>query len=461
MKPDIIRRMSSTLRPSNINIAPTPQQIFQVSELISTLKHGLEMNFPRFWVEGEISNFLAARSGHWYFTLKDQRSQIRCVCFRNRNMALPAPKEGARVMVRGQATLYVQRGDLQLLVEDLQDAGAGALHQAFERLKKKLQDEGLFDEAHKQGIPSNPRCIGIISSADGAAVHDVLATLQRRNPLSSVRLYHSSVQGELAPQQLRLALASALQDDACDVIVLSRGGGSLEDLQAFNDESLARDIAAAKLPIVSAVGHEVDFSICDFVADVRAPTPTAAAELLSPDSSAWLRRIEQQRQQLQQLLQNRISHARQDNQQQRRRLLALSPQRRLQDRAQWLDDLQRRLQQQARQNLATARLQLRQHQMRLQQASPLLDVTNAREQQKNLKHRMQELLVKQIENRQLRLLHAKERLAALSPTQVLQRGYSITRLGEKIVRQADLPAGSQLDIELAQGKIRATVSEND
>lgn len=453
--------MSQFLSPSSTTAAPTPRQVFQVNELLSTLKHGLEMNFPPLWVEGEISNFLAARSGHWYFTLKDARAQIRCACFRNRNKGKPLPREGQRMTLRGQATIYTQRGDLQLIVEDLEEAGAGALHQAFEQLKRLLHSEGLFDSDRKRALPASPRCIGIVSSADGAALHDILATLRRRNPLAAVRLYPSLVQGAQAPEQLRKALRQALNDNTCDVILLTRGGGSLEDLQAFNDESLAREIAAADTPIVSAVGHEVDFSISDFVADARAATPTAAAEMLSPDAQDWQRRIAQQRRQLQQLIQQRLLAAQQQAQQQQNRLLQQSPSRRLQERAQWLDDLQRRLLQLGQRHINQARQQLQYAHNSLAGQHPLTQIHHLQQQRDQQQQRLQLLTQHALTQQQQRLAHAHQRLVELSPQRVLQRGYSITRQGQQIVRQDDLADGSLLEIQLAQGELRAVVSKND
>ncbi len=461
MKPDSIRRMSLSSPPSPPTAIPLPRQVFQVNELLGTLKQGLEMNFPPLWVEGEISNFLAARSGHWYFTLKDDRAQIRCACFRNRNSGKAVPSEGQRVLVRGQATIYTQRGELQLIVEDLEDAGVGALHQAFERLKRKLQNEGLFETERKRPVPASPRCIGIITSADGAALHDILVTLRRRNPLAQVRLYPSLVQGLQAVQQLQQALQKALADKQCDVLLLTRGGGSLEDLQAFNDEGLARDIAAAHLPIVSAVGHEVDFSICDFVSDVRAATPTAAAELLSPDAGNWQRQRQGLEDQLQAHMQRKLALARQNQQNLHRRLQALSPNRRLQERSQWLDDLNRRLQQSTLRQIRLATQGLTQARQGLMRQHPHPRLQQLQSQHQDLQQALGRQMQRVLQAQRQRLLHTQQRLQALSPEQILQRGYSITRHGESIVRDPDLPPGTTLSIQLAHGRLCANVGEQD
>ncbi|ORE88380.1 exonuclease VII, large subunit [Oceanococcus atlanticus] len=453
--------MSRFTPPATDNSPPNARSIFQVNELLDTLKHGLEMNFPPLWVEGEISNFVAARSGHWYFTLKDARAQIRCACFRNRNMGKTLPTEGQRVLVRGQPTVYTQRGDLQLIVEDVQDAGAGALHAAFEKLKRKLQDEGLFDSARKQSLPENPRCIGVVTSPAGAALHDVLSTLRRRNPLLRVILYPSLVQGAEAPAALDQALDTALRRRECDVILLTRGGGSLEDLQAFNDEALARRIAEADLPIVSAVGHEVDFSISDFVADARAATPTAAAELLSRDQAEWIRSLSRARHTLTRALQERLRMASRELGHQQARLRALSPQRRMQDRGQWLDDLSQRLQRAIDLQLRQSQRQLTTEQRALRDHSPARRIAQRHDQLSMLQSRLSRGTRQTLDQAHNRLSHTQARLGDLSPHNVLARGYSITRHNGAIVRDATLPEGSPLTIQLATGSLKATVGEKD
>ena len=265
-----------------LDSANTPH-IISVSELNRLARDVLEQSFPLFWVSGEISNFTRAASGHWYFSLKDESAQVSCVMFRGRNSYLDwSPKEGDKVEARALVTLYEARGSFQLTIEFLQRAGAGALFEAFEKLKTKLQQEGLFDAAFKQAIPAHPKQIGIVTSSDAAALHDVLTTLRRRMPNIPVVIYPTPVQGKGASTQIANAINSAHQRNECDVLIICRGGGSMEDLWQFNEEIVARAIANCKIPTISGVGHETDFTICDFVADVRAPTPTAAAELASP-----------------------------------------------------------------------------------------------------------------------------------------------------------------------------------
>ena len=281
-----------------LDSANTPH-IMSVSELNRLAKEVLEQSFPLFWVSGEISNFTRAASGHWYFSLKDQSAQVSCVMFRGRNSYLDwSPKEGDKVEARALVTLYEARGSFQLTIEFLQRAGAGALFEAFEKLKAKLQQEGLFDPAFKQAIPAHPRQIGIVTSPDAAALHDVLTTLKRRMPSIPVIIYPTPVQGKGAATQIANAINSAHERNECDVLIICRGGGSMEDLWQFNEEVVARAIANCRIPTISGVGHETDFTICDFVADVRAPTPTAAAELASPSREALLNKLKQLSEQL-------------------------------------------------------------------------------------------------------------------------------------------------------------------
>ncbi|HAN54975.1 MAG TPA: exodeoxyribonuclease VII large subunit, partial [Betaproteobacteria bacterium] len=263
--------------------------ILSVAALNRLVRQTLEQRLPLTWVAGEISNLTRASSGHWYFSLKDADAQVRCVMFRNRNQFIDwQPDNGMQVEVRATPTLYEPRGEFQLQVDTLRRAGLGALFEAFEALKLKLGSEGLFNADKKRGLPVFPRCVGIITSPQAAALHDVLTTLQRRMPSLPVVLYPTQVQGRDAAAQIVAALHAAYQRAECDVLIVCRGGGSIEDLWSFNDENVARAIAASPIPVVSAIGHETDFTIADFVADLRAPTPTAAAELVCSHQADWL-----------------------------------------------------------------------------------------------------------------------------------------------------------------------------
>ena len=269
------------------------KEVYAVSRLVREAKGALEGSFPLIWVEGEISNLAMPDSGHIYFTLKDEAAQVRCAMFRTRNRQLRfTPKNGMQVLLRVKVTLYEGRGEFQLVVEHMEETGSGALQRAYEAVKHRLGNEGLFDQIHKKTLPTTPANIGIISSATGAAIHDILTVLKRRFPTANIILYPVAVQGKEAAQQLKDAVILAEQRQECDVLIISRGGGSIEDLWSFNDEQLARAIFSSTIPIISAVGHEVDFTIADFVADIRAPTPSAAAEIVVPNAMELLAKIQ-------------------------------------------------------------------------------------------------------------------------------------------------------------------------
>ncbi|HEX6549675.1 MAG TPA: exodeoxyribonuclease VII large subunit, partial [Gammaproteobacteria bacterium] len=268
------------------------RQIYTVSALNRAARGLLETGLPLLWVEGELSNLARPASGHLYFSLKDASAQVRCALFRNRASLLRfTPRDGQHVLVRARVSLYEPRGDYQLQIEHMEDAGHGALQRAFEELKKKLAAEGLFDAASKKPLPAAPHTIGIVTSPSGAAIRDILSVIRRRYPVARVIVYPVPVQGEGAGAKIAAMLQTASTRAECDVLIVSRGGGSLEDLWAFHEEIVARAIHACPIPVVSGVGHEIDFTIADFVADVRAPTPTGAAELATPDSSEWLQAL--------------------------------------------------------------------------------------------------------------------------------------------------------------------------
>src|SRR5579859_4685596 len=277
------------------------RRILSVSELNRAARGLLEGGFPILWVEGEISNLAQPGSGHLYFSLKDAQAQVRCALFRNRGMLLRfKPANGMKVLVRGRVSLYEPRGDYQFLVESMEDAGHGALQRAFEALKERLAQEGLFDAALKRPLPQVPKTIGVVTSPTGAAIRDILSVIRRRHPLARVIVYTVPVQGVGAAAKIAAMLGLASRRGECDVLILARGGGSLEDLWAFNEEPVARAIRASAIPVVSGVGHEIDFTIADFAADLRAPTPTGAAELVTPDLSTWRRLLLEQSARLQQ-----------------------------------------------------------------------------------------------------------------------------------------------------------------
>ena len=423
------------------------RQIFQVSELAEVLRGLIEDGLPRLWVQGEVSNFSRPASGHWYFTLKDGQAQIRCAMFRNANFGIrPQPRDGDQVLVRGQVTLYAARGDLQLICEHLEPAGEGALLAAFERLKKKLAAEGLFDEARKRPLPSLPRHIGVVTSATGAAVQDIRATLARRWPLATVWLHPVPVQGGEAPPAIVRALRELPTQAPVEVILLARGGGSLEDLWAFNDEAVVRAVRACAVPVVCGVGHEVDFTLADFAADLRAPTPTAAAERATPDIADWREHLLD--------LQDRLRAGADDLLEARRERLAqwsgrlggLHPGRRMHERTQRLDELSERLGHQGAQLLLRGEQRLSGLRLRLVNASPGSRLPLLQSRLAQVQQRLLGAIQGRLHREASELAAAAARLTALSPVAVLARGYAIATTADgRIATEATaLAPGSAL-----------------
>jgi len=445
---------------SSLPVNPAGRTVYAVSELAEILRVLLESSLPDIWVQGEISNFSRPASGHWYFTLKDARAQLRCAMFRGNNYLIrPQPQNGDEVLLRGRVSLYPGRGDLQLICEYMEPAGTGALLRAFEVLKQKLAAEGLFDSARKRPLPILPRRIGIITSGTGAALQDMLTALRRRWPLVEVLLWPVPVQGAAAAPAIVEALSSLPQRAELDLILLARGGGSLEDLWAFNEESVARAIQACRVPVVSGVGHETDTTIADFVADLRATTPTAAAELVSPDRADLLQRIAQQRTRLQDSLQQRLAAHRQALSTIERRLQLLHPGRRLLDRAQRLDDLETRL----HQSWTRQRLQQQQrllnagHHLALLQ--PTQRIAGIRQQLHAATLKLDIGMRQRLTQLRQRLDHNRSLLVSLSPDAVLRRGYAVVtdRDGQIQRDTGKLSPGQGIDIQLARGRIDAEI----
>ncbi len=434
--------------------------VYSVSELNTAVRELLEHSFPLLWVEGEISNLAKPRSGHWYFSLKDANSQVRCAMFRNRNQLLRfKPEDGMQVMVRAKVGLYPARGDYQMIVEHMEAAGAGALQRAFEQLKAKLSAEGLFDEQLKRPLPAIPRRIGVITSATGAALHDVLSVLRRRFPMGRVLLHPVAVQGAAAAPAICQALETAGRRKECDVLLLVRGGGSLEDLWTFNEEAVARAIRACPIPVVSGVGHEVDTSISDYAADLRAPTPTAAAELVCPDQQTWAAQLSEHQRRLAYRLGQRIDAAHADVTGLNQRLQRLHPERRLQERMQRLDELDQRL----RRNLAWRQEQQRnrlQHaRTRLKAAGPQALIENKASRIEHLHSRLGNATQRYLARCSSRWRVAGGSLNAVSPLNTLERGYAIvTNCDNKVITRAkDLSTGENLHITLRRGRVDCEV----
>jgi len=391
----------------------SPARVLTVSELNRLARDILERSFPLFWVSGEISNLTRAASGHWYFSLKDAGAQVRCVMFRGRNSYLGwIPKEGDKVEARATLTLYEARGDFQLTIEFLQRAGLGALFEAYEQLKAKLQAEGLFDANRKKVIPEHPKQIGIVTSPDAAALHDVLTTLKRRMPGIPVVIYPTPVQGKGVAKLIAAAINTASTRAECEVLIICRGGGSIEDLWQFNEEIVARAIADCAIPTISGVGHETDFTIADFAADQRAPTPTAAAELVTPDRVALLNGL----QQMQQNMARQMAYL-------------------LNRRSQQLDFLARRL------------------------LSPVQQAEYKSSHLQQLKLRLNESMNKTLQKQVQKLASLGQNLNHLNPQSVLKRGYALvhTESGELVYSSGQLSEGQAVQLTLGDGKADAEI----
>lgn len=436
------------------------RDIYSVSRLNREVRVLLERGFGSLWLEAEISNFARPSSGHWYFSLKDASAQVRCAMFRQRNMLSAfTPRDGQKVLVRARIGLYEPRGEYQLIVDHLEDAGLGALKRQFEELSAKLNQEGLFAAERKRPLPGLPRRIGVITSPTGAAVHDILHVLARRFPAAAVLIYPVPVQGAQAAVEIVAALELAGRRAECDVLILARGGGSLEDLWAFNDERLARAIVASPIPVITGIGHEVDFTIADFAADVRAPTPSAAAELVVPDGEEWLNAFRQLGARLSRVLRRRLGEHRERLGWLMGRAALVSPAARLGAQAQRLDELEQSLVRAVRRRLQERRERLRWLTGRAAQVSPAARLTEQMSRLENLELRLTRACRQLLNSRRERLLPLVRTLNAVSPLATLERGYAIVSVaGGDILRDAaDAKPGTLIEARLAHGRIRAKV----
>nr|WP_264291198.1 exodeoxyribonuclease VII large subunit [Vibrio fluvialis] len=413
------------------------------------------------WLLGEISNFSAPVSGHWYLTLKDSRAQVKCAMFKGSNRLVRfKPQNGQQVLVKARLSLYEPRGDYQIIIESMQPEGDGRLQQEFDQLKMQLAAEGLFAQTLKKPLPEHPRCVGIITSKTGAALHDILQVLKRRDPSLPIIIYPTLVQGEDAAIQIAQAIGRANARGECDVLIVGRGGGSLEDLWCFNHEIVARTIAASQIPIISAVGHEIDVTIADFVADVRAPTPSAAAELVSRDNSHKKQAFQGYEHKLASAMRHYFAEQKVSLKQLQYRLDKQHPMYRLQRQQQQLDELSMRLERAVQKQLNGTRQHLAKQQHRLQLLSP---EKTLREQRYTLALRERNLIdamQRQLVMSQHRFTRLIDKLDTVSPLATLSRGYSITQTAQgKIVRQAtDVKTGDQLITRLADGDVHSTVN---
>lgn len=451
---------------SQTTLNPSTPSALSVSELNRKARQLLEMHLSPVWVEGELTNFASPSSGHWYFSLKDANAQVRCAMFKPLNNRVGfKPKEGSLVRVRAKVSIYEGRGDYQLIVEALEDAGIGALQRAFEALKKKLADEGLFNQEFKQALPSYPAHIGIITSPTGAAVHDIVTVLKRRYPIAAVTVLPVAVQGKQAAGEIATAimlantLTATRQLAPFDVLIVGRGGGSLEDLWAFNEEIVARAIFASEIPIVSAVGHEIDFSIADFVADVRAATPSAAAELVTPDRRELLasareyedffirfmqQRLREWQQQLH-LFYSKLKH----------------PGQTLQEQMQHLDHLEVRLHKSLIATVSMAESRLQQLHSRLQGQTLAEKIKGLRQRIRQLGQQLKRQGVHFYQQKQQKLAALSQLLNSVSPLNTLNRGYAIvTDEQQQVIQNVDkVTIGDTISARLKNGTIDCTVIE--
>jgi len=412
---------------------------YSVSDFLKLCRNSIVQNIPPCWIQGEISNLSRPSSGHWYFSLKDQSGQVKCAFFRfNQRKIKFSPENGMSVVIRGAATIYEQRGDFQLVVQEMDPAGIGNLQFAFDQLKNKLKAEGLFDSQNKKNLPLSPRTIGVISSSSGAVIRDIIHVLKTRYPFSNILLYDTIVQGEDAFKKIIKALRIADNDKRCDVLILARGGGSMEDLWSFNEEELAREIFACTTPIISSIGHETDTTIADFVADVRAPTPSAAAVIATPDRLAIINHATKLRKQLQDNVEQCLVKIKLSLELLQVRII--SPSQQLQRNAQKLDEYELRLLRQIKRTYEIYQSQLQQLKIRLRN-----DAEHFLKDQAN-----------QFSNK-------VNRLNLLSPLNTLSRGYSIThdQDGKVLLSSKKINLGDHISSQLHDGKVTSKVLKKE
>ena len=434
-------------------------QVYSVSGLTRDIRAIMEAAFDSVWVEGEVSNFRIAASGHSYFVLKDDKAQIRCVLFKGYRAGIKfQPEDGDQVLMFGRITVYDARGEYQIITEFLEPRGLGALQKAFEQLKAKLEKEGLFDDEAKKPLPAFPWKIGVVTSPTGAAVHDILNVIRRRNSKVSVLLRPAKVQGEGSAKDIAQGIRDLNTMKDVDVIIIGRGGGSLEDLWAFNEEEVARAIFASRIPIVSAVGHEIDFTIADFVADLRAPTPSAAAELTVPVLNEILKDIRSLTGELIEALCQQLEDYRDILNRLMDRRFFHQPKEIFSPHVQRLDDLHSRMVRSLEQGLVIHQQRLEDRKHRLIQASPKNKIQLLSEKLVGLQNRMVQNIQTQIRFRRERFEGFLKNLNAVNPLAILERGYSICSKDDKSLKSsAEVKPGDKVKIRLSQGGLDCTV----
>jgi exodeoxyribonuclease VII large subunit len=447
--------------PISNNKSPAATDIYTISRLNREVRTVLEEVFPTVWVQGEISNLAKPASGHLYFSLKDSAAQVRCAMFKNRQSGLRfEPENGMQVMARANVGLYEGRGEFQLIIQSLEPAGTGALQLAFEALKQKLSAEGLFDEEHKKLFPMFPKNIGIITSATGAAVRDILSILKRRYPAANIIVYPTLVQGEGATIKIAEAIKLADKRKECDVLILARGGGSIEDLWAFNEELVARTIFDTTLPIVSGIGHEIDFTIADFVADQRAPTPSAAAELISPDITEVIAKLKHREEQL-------IRSQKQTIHNFKNRVELLSkhvphPKQRLMELIQRTDEYSIRLKHQVEKQISNKKMTMTEIAGKVNELNPAHKIARQIEKVDMLQVQFKKSITRSLEKAYDEVSNLSHVLNTVSPISTLGRGYAIVtepKTNKIITNTKHLQSGDQLRIRLATAEIDSTIDK--
>jgi exodeoxyribonuclease VII large subunit len=440
------------------------QHILQISELTRKVRFILESELNTVWLTGEISNFISAGSGHWYLSLKDAKSQVKCAMFKgsNRRVRLStgaSPNNGQQVLVRAKVSLYEPRGDFQLIIEHMEDAGTGMLRQQYEHLKNSLNAKGLFDLTNKKPLPEHITCLGIVTSPTGAAVKDILSVLKRRNPNIKAIIYPALVQGEYAKDDICHAIKIANTRNECDVLIVGRGGGSLEDLWPFNEESVVHAIHQSTLPVISAVGHEIDTTLSDYVADLRAPTPSAAAELVSSDSSQLLDQVLMLKQRLIKAHQGKLAYLTSEQGYLQHRLSQVHPEQQLQLQQQKSDELGLRLKQAVKRNIQQIKNEPSLLNQRLFQQSPIKKIQLQQQHIGQSEHRVIQAMQNSLQHKSENFVHIIEQLQLVSPLATIARGYSVTRnKNQKVItKKSQVNSNEEISIQLTDGCIQATV----
>jgi exodeoxyribonuclease VII large subunit len=439
----------------------TAKNILTVSKLNRLARTVLEAEIGQIWLSAEISNFVAASSGHWYFTLKDDRAQVKGAMFKGANRKVQQkPKEGDKVLVKANISLYEPRGDYQIIVEHMEPEGEGQLKQQFDMLKRQLASEGIFSQEYKKPIPETVLKVGVVTSPTGAALHDILTVLKRRNPAIDVVIYPSQVQGDSAASLICAAITQANLRNEVDVLIVGRGGGSLEDLWCFNNEQVARTIFASTIPIISAVGHEIDVSIADFVADMRAPTPSAAAELVSQDQSSLNNKTLVLQDKLIKAF-GRLQQVRtHQHQNVKQRLLQNHPQKQLEQKSQYVDQLQTTLHSAIKQSLTQVKQQQQHIQSRLSLSSPRKRLQQHRLGLQQLQSKLQKSCQQIVDNKKQKLFTSMHLLDTVSPLATLARGYSISfKRGEIVKSIQQVQVGDILVTRLENGEIHSEINQ--